>query len=783
MKRYPTILVILFLHFATLTINSFAQNSITTTAPVGATVCTGDLITVNFTVSNPLSAWSSANFIVKLSNSAGNFSSGTTTLTGTYGGLVGNNGTFTNVLIPITISTTYSTSFKIRVEATNVTPITYTPVTIPFFYGKPTTPNNIVGPSNGLCGTYTYSSPNNTNLSIVSYLWTVNGGATIVGSNTGSSVDINFPANFVSGTITVVAKNCSGNADHTSSPRNLQVRQFPTVAAFNPVSFTVCPNTSYTYGTPAVTGLPNTTTVQYFWELPAQSIVTSASAPNNTTNTLTTVDNVVNVLFGNAVGSPKVKVTHIFSPCGTGGNKISNLTFATPPTVSVTPVGPVDICPGAIQNLTATFNANYSYVWKNGGIPIPGATTNVYPANAAGSYTVTASTAVCTKTSTPAVVVNQLPGPVANISPSGNVPVSCDGEAVMLFADAGPNYTYQWKLNGTNISGATGITHIASQSGSYTVEVNDGSPCVSLSSPSIITISPIIAVDAGSDFTFPNSNTLGGSPTATGGTGALGYFWLPSGSLNDPLLSNPNITSLTNTTTYDVVVTDAVGCSATDNILVTVNKIKINTVNSKLCQFDVIAPGGVNLTAQPAGTLTSEIEIIPTASGNYTVFLNMLADATNGIKASTISFLYDNDLIITPGSVMLSFDGVNYYALGQEFYSIENNREIKFFAEPKRNDEMVFNINHLNGVLYDPGTGPFNDFVIGMDEPSFVLTKSLEIIQVLPGGPVSVYTNPIDLQWPITAAPASGLYEFHVTLSGDNNGAVSQTFKGQFIIQ
>ncbi len=80
-----------------------------------------------------------------------------------------------------------------------------------------------------------------------------------------------------------------------------------------------------------------------------------------------------------------------------------------------------------------------------------------------------------------------------------------------------------------------------------------------------------LKADAGSDVSIDvgNNTILGGSPTASGGTGNLTYLWTSPSYLDDKTLPNPTAQPPGNLTFY-VTITDERGCTADDEIVVTV---------------------------------------------------------------------------------------------------------------------------------------------------------------------------------------------------------------------
>ncbi len=81
----------------------------------------------------------------------------------------------------------------------------------------------------------------------------------------------------------------------------------------------------------------------------------------------------------------------------------------------------------------------------------------------------------------------------------------------------------------------------------------------------------VLTVNAGSDVTINAgfSTVLGGSPTATGGTGSLTYQWSYPEYLNNATVINP-VAEPPGNLNFKVTVTDENKCTASDEVFVTV---------------------------------------------------------------------------------------------------------------------------------------------------------------------------------------------------------------------
>ncbi len=182
----------------------------------------------------------------------------------------------------------------------------------------------------------------------------------------------------------------------------------------------------------------------------------------------------------------------------------------------------------------------------------------------------------CTNTATQTTIVNALPTPPV-VTPSGPLNV-CNGAATTLTAASGFS-SYVWAEATANVGfGATlGVT----QSGSYTVSVINASGCTATSAPVQVTVSPALVVDLGNDTLI----CTGSSFILDAGAGFNTYVWSNGGSTNQ-------FNTVTAQGIYTVTVTNAQGCSGTDNISVTLGQllqpVLTTNVSPTICQGDSV---------------------------------------------------------------------------------------------------------------------------------------------------------------------------------------------------
>jgi surface protein len=238
----------------------------------------------------------------------------------------------------------------------------------------------------------------------------------------------------------------------------------------------------------------------------------------------------------------------------------------TAPSSSISPPSSTIDC--NTPSVTLTASGGVTYLWFDGST---GASKVV---NSAGPYSVAVFSSNGCWSSVTALVLSS-PPPTATITPASST-TFCSGGSVILNANTGTGLSYQWKLNGSNISNATSSSYTATAAGSYTVVVTNSSSCSATSSAAMVTV---------------NNNT---TPTFTQVSAicAGGSFSLPS-------TSNNNITgtwspAINNTATTTYTFTPTAGqCASAASMTVTVNTCSVTVATTKLRNCDC---GKLNFT-------------------------------------------------------------------------------------------------------------------------------------------------------------------------------------------
>ncbi|WP_417608006.1 PKD domain-containing protein [Owenweeksia hongkongensis] len=161
-------------------------------------------------------------------------------------------------------------------------------------------------------------------------------------------------------------------------------------------------------------------------------------------------------------------------------------------------------------------------------------------------------------------------------------------------------YSWQWFTSGSaGVQGTSDSLFLAGITTNTTVSVTvtDSAGC-SDTTDFEITVTPPLTVNAGPDQTICYTDTAFLSATPTGGTAPYTYAWSPNIGLNDSTLQSPFRTPLDSTVAYTITITDAKGCTATDQVIINVTPL-------------------INLDAGPDFTLCHDSILYPLTSQSH----------------------------------------------------------------------------------------------------------------------------------------------------------------------
>lgn len=149
--------------------------------------------------------------------------------------------------------------------------------------------------------------------------------------------------------------------------------------------------------------------------------------------------------------------------------------------------GNTTFCSGDSVKLTATSHPTGSYHWLKDGIDqIQGNGLYEYYARTTGAYACHYFNSSCDTISN-VINVTVKAKPQATITPQGPT-TFCAGGNVVLSANSGTGFTYQWKKGANIISGATLQNYTATVGGVYRVQITNANGCTKLSAGTTVTV-------------------------------------------------------------------------------------------------------------------------------------------------------------------------------------------------------------------------------------------------------------------------------------------------------
>ncbi|OFY85201.1 MAG: hypothetical protein A3F72_05330 [Bacteroidetes bacterium RIFCSPLOWO2_12_FULL_35_15] len=449
---------------------------------------------------------------------------------------------------------------------------------------------------------------------------------------------------------------------------------------------------------------------------------------------------------------------------------------ATSPTVAggynMTCSGTLD---GSINLTVSGGTAPYSYAWTG-----PGTFYSISqnPANLGpGTYNVTVTDANgCTATTS--ITLTQPGGLGANaLSPTvvGGYNITCNGAmngAINLTITGGAApYSYSWTGPSGYVSTSQNLTGL--DAGTYNVIVTDANSCTATTGAALtqpidlgaIAISPTVA--GGYNITCNGTTNGSINLSVSGGTSAYTYAWTGPGGFTSTF---QNLTALA-AGTYNVIVTDANGCTATTSITLTQPSsltsgasVSSNYNGQQISCFN--ANNGAATVAPLGGTppysyswSTSPIQNTATANNLGASTYTVTVTDMNGCLTTATVTLTQPTQISASATVISNYNGQNISCNGA-------------------NDGIA-------NVIVSGGTAPFsytwstvpvqtNDTVFSLGASTYTVSVS-DINNCASSATVSLSQPPV-----LTAnAAATSMYgNYNISCNGLTDGLINLTING-----
>lgn len=320
---------------------------------------------------------------------------------------------------------------------------------------------------------------------------------------------------------------------------------------------------------------------------------------------------------------------------------------------------------GTATTTALTGTAPYTYTWA----PNVG-NTAVVTGLIAGTYTCTVTDAngCTTVVSTTVTEPAALSGNATNngsICPSGTATLS--GSATGGLSP----YVYGWMPG--NLSGST-VTDIPPATTNYTLTVTDANGCTE-TSLTTVTVHAVAPVSLGADFSACGSATLDAQVPGD-------YAWSDG--------STTQVINVTASGSYDVVVTDANGCSASDTVDVTINTFPVVAVSAAM-NFACAGEPSILLSGSPAGGTWSGAGV----SGNS------FSPDTAGVGTHDLVYTYtDPSGCTSMDSLAITADlclGVAHNTATAVNVYPNPNHGTFVIAFPRSTDNMIVELLDVNG--------------------------------------------------------------------------------------
>jgi len=539
---------------------------------------------------------------------------------------------------------------------------------------------NVTNQTQTICSAGTFTiSPSNGSGNIVptgtSYSWSAPSVSGITGTAPGSS------ASSISGTLTNTT-NAAINVVYNVTPTSgscpgsiftVTVTVNPTPNVTNQTQ-TICSAGTFTISPSNGSGNIVPTGTSYSWSASSVSGITgtaSGSSASSISGTLTNTTNAaINVVYnvtptsGSCPGSI-FTVTVIVKPMPSIANNsqsvCSNANYLGNWTIpDIVPLN--TLYTWSVTNNTQVIGETNNTIPQTFGQTL----TNLTLLNQSVSYTITPTINGCTGLPF-TLILDVKPAPNSNAGLDFSKTCIQNVSGAMIGASAIPGYTYAWTPT-SGLSASTISNPIANPASTtiYTITVSDPlSSCSSQDSVMVTVNNSVPLASAGNDGFITCITNPSGLLIGTGSVNGIAYSWFPTNGLSNANSSQTNAIPLTNTT-YSLTAYNPVnGCTATDQVIVTVdNSVPLANAGADFTKTCILSPNGaaIGTTAvagntyswSPSTGLTSATAANPIA--NPTATTTYTLTATNTASGCTAT---DQVIVTVNNAIPLAYAGID----------------------------------------------------------------------------------------------------------------------------
>ncbi len=379
----------------------------------------------------------------------------------------------------------------------------------------------------------------------------------------------------------------------------------------------------------------------------------------------------------NPVATPSSTTTYTVTVTDAQGCvKTASVTIAVAPVLTAVAYADdnmIGACPHQETQLHVNVNggeAPYTFLWDNTGSLSDPADRDPFASPAANTTYIVIVTDANGCTATATVTVNVAPPLVVTASVDDNLIGTCPTSEARLSATVtggeGP-YHYSWdnpgSLSDPSVASPRAKPAVTT---TYTITVTDANGCVATATVTV-NVAPDLSVTASADDlligTCPGSvSSLEATPA--GGEPDYTYKWTPATGLDDSNSRTP-VAKPSVTTTYRVTITDANGCTAWDEITITVappltlslavdDSSIGNCPGSEAHITSTVGGGepGYTYSWSPAAGLSDPADPNPTATPNVTTTYTLtVTDQNNCTISRDITITVMPPLVVTASAV------------------------------------------------------------------------------------------------------------------------------------